>query len=122
MKDSGEQYLIRVVRSRFDENCFAHFASLAIDGRELVRDQDYTAQPGSTVLRLKAAALQKLSLSEHEVLISFDDGRVETTLTVVSNEVPDTGDAGSVMLYGAMMLISLAALIGLRKRGKREYN
>ncbi|MBQ6654502.1 MAG: hypothetical protein IJM79_03145 [Erysipelotrichaceae bacterium] len=122
VKDSGEQYLIRVVRSRFDENCFAHFASLAIDGRELVRDQDYTAQPGSTVLRLKAAALQKLSLSEHEVLISFDDGRVETTLTVVSNEVPDTGDAGSVMLYGAMMLISLAALIGLRKRGKREYN
>jgi hypothetical protein len=119
-KDSDLEHLIRVVRSRFDENCLNHFTALSIDSVELVRDQDYVAEKGSTLIHLKPETLQKLSIGKHEVRISFDDGEVSTTLTIQNNEVPDTGDESRLVLWSGVMLASLAAMMLIRAGKKRE--
>ena len=120
--DSGLEHLIRVVRSRFDENCLAHFTAISIDGAELDPARDYGAEKGSTLIRLWPGALQRLGEGRHQVVISFDDGEVTTTLTIQSSEVPDTSDESLLILYSGVMLVSLAAMICLRRRKETVYH
>ncbi|MBR4461076.1 MAG: carbohydrate-binding domain-containing protein [Erysipelotrichaceae bacterium] len=87
--DSNEDLVITVKRNRNDETCFERFRSVAIDGNELVKDTDYTAEKGSTVVTIKAAALDKLSEGKHTVTVEFDDGKAETSLTVKKASTPE---------------------------------
>ncbi|MBQ4252553.1 MAG: hypothetical protein II704_05855 [Erysipelotrichaceae bacterium] len=117
-KDSEKDYDIRVKRSVFDENCFAHFTSVSIDGRELIPDEDYTAESGSTLIHLKKEMLQQLSEEEHEVLISFDDGEATATLKVELIVTPPTGDESPLMAWSAALLLSLIAIAWVYKEKK----
>ena len=81
-KDSGETLSVTVERSPVEASCFSHFTGVELEGVPLVRDTDYTASSGSTIVTLKAATLQKLSVGSHTVTVLFDDGKVSTGLTV----------------------------------------
>jgi lipopolysaccharide export system protein LptA len=80
--NSGNDYVLAVKRSTRDEICIDHFESVELDRQPLTKDTDYTAVKGSTIVTLKAEALNKLSEREHTVTVNFDDGKAETSLTV----------------------------------------
>ena len=127
-KNSGKELVITVKRTPGDDVCFIHFKSVQIDGKELTKDTDYTAKSGSTVITLKPTALAKLTSGNHTVTIVFDDGKVNTGLTIKagsggggSGKSPQTGDDSNPALWiGLMALSGLglggAALIGKRRR------
>jgi hypothetical protein len=70
-----------VKRSADDASCFSHFTELRIDNA-IVPPANYEAKSGSTVITLKTSYLETLSAGTHAVLVNFDDGKAETTLTV----------------------------------------
>ena len=93
------------------------------DEKELVKDQDYTAVSGSTVITLSNAYLESLKEGTHEVRISFDDGEVKVSLNISQSgrkeESPDTSDHNRSGLYagltGMSLLVFLSALLLRRK-------
>ena len=118
-KDGEKDYDIRVVRSKFDENCFAHFTSVSIDGQELIREEDYTAESGSTLVHLKKEKLQQLSEEEHEVLISFDDGEATATLTIEQIVTPPTGDNSQLLLWSGTLIASMIAIAWILLKNRK---
>ena len=120
IKDSNSNVIITVKRSEADETCFSHFSGVRIDGTTLAAG-DYEARSGSTVITLKAATLQKLSVGDHTVTISFDDGKAETKLTVKAasstptatpkpTDVPKTGDSANFPLWLGLILLGLIGI------------
>ena len=120
IKDSNSNVIITVKRSEADETCFSHFSGVRIDGTTLAAG-DYEARSGSTVITLKAATLQKLSVGDHTVTISFDDGKAETKLTVKAAsstptatpkpaDVPKTGDSADFQLWLGLILLGLIGI------------
>ena len=85
-KGSGADYEIVVKRSNLDEKCFTHFTGVKLDDTELVKDTDYTAKAGSTVITLKGAVLEKLEAGEHKVTAVFEDGEVTSTVTIAEKK------------------------------------
>ena len=83
-KASKVDLVLTVKRSEADETCFDHFTGVKLDGKLLEKDKDYTVERGSTVVTLKAAALQKRNVGNHTLEILFDDGQVTTNLKVLS--------------------------------------
>ena len=81
-KGSTTEVVITVKPDEGEDHSFAHFTGVQIDGKTLTRDTDYTAREGSTIVTLKPATLQKLSVGAHTVTIVFDNGSVETKLTI----------------------------------------
>ncbi len=82
--------LYTVKRNAEDESCFAHYERTLIDGTEV----SVSAKAGSTVITIAAETLEKLSEGMHTVTVEFDDGKVETSLTINKasvRPVPDTG-------------------------------
>ena len=115
-----------VITAKLDaeaDDSFAHFTGVQIDGTTLVRDTDYTAREGSTIVTLKPATLQTLSVGAHTVTILFDNGKVETKLTVKAqpaSATPRTGDESMPGLWSAVLLSAMAltavVLCGRRRR------
>ncbi len=98
---SNATHTITIKRDEDDQTCFDHFNNsedgVTLDGIKLVRDVDYSAQSGSTVITLQAQTLEKLRAGEHAIVVNFDDGKAETKLTVKAKNVPnipDTADRG----------------------------
>ena len=135
-KGSDEDHIIRVVRSRNEETCFSHFTEVSIDDKILKLNEDYLAESGSTVITLKKEMMEQLSEGKHDVVISFDDGEVSTTLEIKVNEekpdepvdptpvdpdTPETGDVNHLIYWFVMMLTSMAAAVWVVLR-KRPYN
>ena len=138
-KGSDADHLIKVVRSRNEETCYSHFTDVSIDGKVLTLDNDYLAESGSTLITLKKEMMEQLSEGKHDVVISFDDGEVETTLeikaggeeipddptpvdpTPVDPSSPDTGDVNNLRYWFFMLLTSVAAALRMILR-KRPYN
>jgi len=114
-KGSKKTVEITVKRSEEDETCFSHFTGVKADEKELVKDQDYTAVSGSTVITLSNAYLESLKEGRHEVLISFDDGEVKGSLNIAQSgkkeESPDTSDHNRSGLYAGLTGISLLAFL-----------
>ncbi len=136
-KGSDEDHQITVIRSTDEETCYSHFRSVLIDGTELIRDEEYTAVSGSTVITLKKEMMESLTEEEHDVTITFDDGEVETTLTITEEQeepqeddtpvipdIPDnpaTGDTSNLILWvgllgGSLAGILLVLILYMRKR------
>ena len=109
---SGTDVTITVKRSDADETCIDHFAGVEIDGVPLENGTDYTAEKGSTVITLKAAALEELPAGEHTVTISFDDGGVETKLTVKEAPAPVNPPTGESELLAALTAITAVSFAG----------
>ncbi|MCI6867301.1 MAG: hypothetical protein MR871_05005 [Lachnospiraceae bacterium] len=57
------------------------FEKVFVDGTE-VSSENYTLTEGSTILTFKQAYMDKLSLGEHTVTLSYPSGNVETAITV----------------------------------------
>ncbi len=116
---------ITVKRSEADDTCFSHFTGVQIDGTALA-SADYEAKAGSTVVTLKASALQKLADGDHTVTVSFDDGKAEARLTVRTasssggKTTPKTGDDSHMGLWISMMVLSLLGLGGTAFIGKKR--
>ena len=86
--DSGEDYTLTVKRNVNDGICFERFKSVELDGQVLTKDTDYTAVKGSVVITLNKATLNSLIEGNHTVTVNFDDGKVETSITVKKASTP----------------------------------
>ena len=117
-KGSKEGITLTVKRSEDDELCFSHFNGVQADGTSLVRDTDYQAKAGSTVVTVKPEYLEKLSEGEHTVTVVFDDGKAETKVTIQNagaapgqdreqGSSPDTGDHTSSGIWITLLTVSL---------------
>ena len=110
-KDASDGVVITVKLSDAQDDSFEHFVGVRLDGKDLEKDVDFTVKKGSTIVTLSPAVLQKLALGEHTVTVLFDNGAVDTALTVVASPAPQTGDAGHLALWLSVMTVSAAAVI-----------
>ena len=94
----------------------AKFIGLKIDGI-LVDESNYTKVEGSTIVTLKTAYLDTLSVGEHELTFVYNNGEVSTNLTVSDSKNPATGD--SIAIYFAMMIVSVLGFVYVVKSTKK---
>lgn len=80
--ESGEDFKLTVHRDPDDENCIYYFESVTMDGTEMVKGVDYTAESGSTKITIKASALASLADGSHDISVNFTDGKAAATFTV----------------------------------------
>ena len=83
---------------------------------ELVDSKNYTAESGSTIITLKKAFVDKLSVGEHTLKVVFNDGgEASTMFNVAKVEVlidnPDTYD--NVFKYIGASIISVIGLVSV---------
>lgn len=122
----GEDGVVITVKDSGEDNSFDHFTGVKLDGQLLTKDVDYTVTKSSTIVTLLPATLEKLSVGEHTVTVLFDNGEVNTDLTVKAANSgnptsPQTGDNSHMGLWIAIMILSLcgfaaALFIGKKKR------
>ncbi len=106
-KGSSTGHELIVKRSVDDAHCIDYFDSLQINGQTLTQGTDYTVAPGSTVITLKPSYLEKLSNDEHDVRVRFDDGTVDTKLTIrPARKGVATGDENHPGVWLALLALS----------------
>ncbi|MBR4256392.1 MAG: InlB B-repeat-containing protein, partial [Clostridia bacterium] len=121
----GKDAVVFTVKVSGEDKSFDHFSGVKLDGKKLVKDVDYTAEKGSTVVTLKPETLEKLSVGEHTVTILFDNGEVNTTLTVLAANSqdatsPQTGDNSHMGLWIALMMLSLLGIAATLLFGRKK--
>ena len=124
VKDSNSPLTITVKRSGNDADTFSHFTGVQLDGTMLVNGTDYTAKPGSVVITMSPAVLEKLAAGEHTVRVNFDDGRVDMKLAVApangtkNPAAANTGDTSGMILWGILFAgaAGLAAFLWYRRK------
>ena len=101
---------------------FADFIRVELDGKELVRDKDYTLKEGSIIASLTPEFVATLTAGEHTLGIVSASGTAVANFTVTvdnaSNTIsdknsvksPQTGDNSHIILWSIVAVISLAAL------------
>ena len=91
------EVVIDIHRSDDDVRCIRYFTRLEMDGVELVRDSQYTATTGSTIITFSEDYLRTLTPGEHTVTVYFRDGSVTTTIVVPEFDpvTPSSETAGS---------------------------
>lgn len=121
-KGSANDVVITVKLTTVPDTSFAHYVRTEIDGKTVPAD----AREGSTIVTIKAAEVQKLSTGAHTVTIVFDNGRVDTRLTVFeASSSPKTGDESNAALWLAILVVSgigmtvIAANTKKRRAAKR---
>ncbi|MDO4545013.1 MAG: sortase B protein-sorting domain-containing protein [Bacillota bacterium] len=92
------------------------FESVAVDGKLINQDTDYTATTGSTIVTLQPTHLETLAIGEHTLQVNYTDGYAETTFTVLAQPVtpepgddpkgngPKTGDDSNMGLWIALLI------------------
>ena len=115
---TGGTLKITVKRSVADDTCFSHFVGVKLDGKELKKETDYTAAPGSTVITLNTSLLETLEEGKHTVVVIFDDGEVTTEIEIKSapsnteeDTNPKTGDRNDLGLWTALMMLSMVLIV-----------
>ncbi len=113
----GQSGLAFTIDAPFDK-----FLSAAVDGVELVRDRDYTAAEGSTVVTLSSDYLATLAAGKHVLEATFTDGKAQTAFTVASDQpgpppVPDGGGdsngGGATLAPTGDPLATVVAIAGM---------
>lgn len=101
---------------------FADFIRVEVDGKELVKDKDYTLKEGSIIASLTPEFADTLSVGEHTLGIVSVSGTAVTTFTVTADTVlddsgndnsensPQTGDNSNIIFWSFVAVISLAVL------------
>lgn len=117
---------------------FADFIRVEVDGKELVKDKDYTLKEGSIIATLTPEFAATLSAGEHTLGIVSVSGTALTSFTVTddnasntvsdnasdtafntisdnssvdnSEKSPQTGDNSNTIFWSLISVISLAAL------------
>ena len=122
-KGSGLPLTITVKRSINDTECFSHFVNVQIDGATLVNGTDYVARPGSTIIILQPAALEKLSVASHTVRVNFNDGLTDVKLAVNASSNRQngvqTGDTSGILIWGIVLACAAGLTAFLLYRRKR---
>lgn len=93
-KGSGKTADFTFVRSDSDGETFSHFIGIQVDGVD-VAATNYTAEPGSVIVKLKPAYLETLSAGEHTLTALFDDGNNVTVNFKVLVPSPASDDKKS---------------------------
>jgi len=118
-KGSLTAVVITVKRDVDDASCFSHYVETLIDGTPVA----VQAKAGSTIVTIGADVLEKLSTGKHTVTVVFDDGKVETTVTIKAADPdhPKMGDESGAALWTALLCVSGGALtVLLAGRKKRK--
>lgn len=97
---------------------FADFIRVELDGKELVRDKDYTLKEGSIIATLTPEFVATLTAGEHTLGIVSASGTAVASFTVTddvassgdSNKSPQTGDNRNIFLWCFISIVSFAAL------------
>ena len=97
---------------------FADFIRVEVDGKELVKDKDYTLKEGSIIASLTPEFADTLSVGEHTLGIVSASGTAIANFTITadntssdsSEESPQTGDNSNIVFWSFISVISLAAL------------
>ena len=105
---------------------FADFIRVEVDGKELVKDKDYTLKEGSIIAMLTPEFTATLTAGEHTLGIVSVSGTALTSFTVTddnasntvsdnssvdnSEKSPQTGDNSNTIFWSLISVISLAAL------------
>ena len=84
IKESGKDL---VIRSNAD---FSDFLGVTVNDVELVRNQDYTAKSGSTIVTIKADYLNSLAAGDYKIAIVSDTGSAVTKFTVKAEAAGDS--------------------------------
>ena len=79
---SGADLVITVTRSEDNANCFSHYTGTLIDGQPAA----VSARSGSTIVTIPADVLERLGTGTHTVTVQFNDGEVNTQLTIKAAE------------------------------------
>jgi hypothetical protein len=111
---------------------FSKFKGLKIDG-VLLGTEHYTAVSGSTVVTLKAAYIQTLTVGVHTVEFVYEDGGVQTELTIlvadkpevsanpVTPQNPDTGDNTPMAWLCLLLFTSGAGILYIMLFNKKRH-
>ncbi|MBQ9719840.1 MAG: InlB B-repeat-containing protein, partial [Oscillospiraceae bacterium] len=123
-KGSSASVVITVKPTEGPDHSFSHFTGVQIDGKDLTLNTDYTAREGSTIVTLKPATLEKLSVGVHTVTILFDNGSLDTRLTVkAASTSPATGDDRVTGLWAVLTILSALGMGGVTVfTKKRRYS
>lgn len=118
IKGSGKTLKFTFKHTKHDEETFARFRSIEVDGKE-VADKYYTVKPGSAVISLSPDYLEKLGNKEHSLKAYFSDGESpEVSFTVAARKGgrggPGTGDEETLLQW---VLLMLAAAFGIAELG-----
>lgn len=128
-----------------DHKTIDNFTGIAVDGKELVRDQDYVAKAGSVITEIRPEYMETLGAGTHTLTAYFMDGdpvsvnfTVEaaavkgagsgtgqsiTGTTATKTAVVKTGDSFSwaplFMLMTAIIALVAMVVIGTKKKQQR---
>ena len=89
-------------------------------------DTDYTVTEGSTIVTFLESFLETLSEGEHDVVIAFIGGDVETTLIIAAADTSsdsddsDAAEVGDSSGFAAWMALAFLATLGLAGAGIRK--
>ena len=101
---------------------FADFIRVEVDGKELVKDKDYTLKEGSIIATLTPEFAATLSAGEHTLGIVSESGTAIASFTVTDDNAssdnstdntdksPQTGDNSNIIFWSFISIISLAVL------------
>ena len=126
VKGDGSQWIEGVDGSlSFTANGpFSKFVGIEVDGKA-VDAKYYDAKSGSTIISLKESYLKQLSAGKHTITVHYSDGKTSGVFTIqLDPTVPATGDESNIMLYGAVLAVSLAGLAALvlAAKNRRKKN
>ena len=115
---------------------FADFIRVEVDGKELVKDKDYTLKEGSIIATLTPEFAATLSAGEHTLGIVSVSGTALTSFTVTddnasntvsdnasvdnSEKSPQTGDNSNTIFWSFISVISLVALFTTATVSKKK--
>ena len=122
---------------------FSKFTGVKVDGT-LIDAKNYTVKSGSTIITLKADYLKTLSVGAHNLTVVYTDGECSTNFEVkqaASEQTkptegdksdtttptggkdttsPQTGDNSNMLLWVALLFVSVAGVIGTTVYSKRK--
>ena len=97
---------------------FADFIRVELDGKELLKDKDYTLKEGSIIATLTPEFAATLTAGEHTLGIVSVSGTAVANFTVTADNTssdgsegsPQTGDNSNIVFWSFISVISLAVL------------
>ena len=114
---------------------FADFIRVEVDGKELVKDKDYTLKEGSIIASLTSEFAATLTAGEHTLGIVSVSGTAKTTFTVTADKLPttvsdasddknsekspQTGENNNVILWSVVVYLVAICTIGLKLNKKK---
>ena len=92
-----------------------------LDNRELVKDQEYTIQNGSTIVILPDDVLRSLAYGRHTLFAQFTDGYAETTFTIRTDSSPVLGTNEKPLLWLGLMLMASLGMLGVLIANRKRF-